>query len=62
MLITTPIGPFIKKAALKPAKALLDTKQQQYTLRLLELPLGHPAAEILPITLREEDTHTQPEE
>jgi hypothetical protein len=57
MLITTPIEPFIKEAALEPAKALLDTKQQQYTLKLLGLPLRHPAAEIFPITLREGNAH-----
>jgi hypothetical protein len=56
------IGPLIRKAALEPAEALLDTKRRQYAQRLLGLPLGHPAAEILPITFRERDAHTQPGE
>lgn len=62
MLRSTPIGPLIRESALEPAEALLDTKQRRYALRLLGLPLGHPAAEILPITLREGDAHAQPGE
>jgi hypothetical protein len=62
MLRTTPIGPLIREAALEPAEALLDIKRQQYIQRLLGLPLGHPAAEILPITFKEEDAHAQPRE
>jgi hypothetical protein len=57
MLRTTPIGPLLREAALEPAEALLDTKQRRYALRLLGLPSGHPAAEILPITLREGDAY-----
>ncbi|QKX53974.1 uncharacterized protein TRUGW13939_01054 [Talaromyces rugulosus] len=62
MLKSTPLGPLIREAALEPAEALLDSKQRRYALRLLGLPQGHPAAEILPITLREGDAHAQPGE
>jgi hypothetical protein len=62
MLRTTPIGPLIREAALEPAEALLDTKRRQYAQRLLGLPLGHPTAEILPITFREGNAHAQPRE
>jgi ribonuclease HI len=62
MLRTSPIGPLIREAALEPAEALLDTKQRRYALRLLGLPPGQPVAEILPITIREGDTHAQPGE
>ena len=62
MLRTTPVGPLIREAALEPAGTLLDTKQRRYAIRLLGLPPGHPAARILPVSLREGDTHAQPGE
>ena len=62
MLRTTPVGPLIREAALEPAGTLLDTRQRRYATRLLGLPLEHPASTVLPITLRESDTHAQPGE
>ncbi|OJD09985.1 hypothetical protein ACJ73_09988, partial [Blastomyces percursus] len=62
MLRTTPIGPLVREAALEPAEALLATRQLRYAARLLGLPKGNPASEILPITLREGDVHAQPGE
>jgi hypothetical protein len=62
MLKTTPIGPLIKEAALYPAEALLDRRQRQYTLRLLGLPIDHPAQAILPISFCKGDCYAQPGE
>jgi hypothetical protein len=57
ILCITPIGLFLREVALEPVKALLDTKQWCYMLRLLRLSLGYLAVEILPITLREGDVY-----
>jgi hypothetical protein len=57
MLKTTLIGPLIKETVLYPAEALLDRHQRQYTLRLLGLPIGHPAQAILPISFRKGDCY-----
>jgi hypothetical protein len=57
MLRTISIGLLIKEVALELAEALLDTKWRQYAWRLLGLPLGHPAVEILSIMFREGDAH-----
>jgi ribonuclease HI len=62
MFKSTPIGALIREAALEPAEVLLDSRVTGYTTRLLTLPETHPAALILPITLRHGDTHAQPGE
>ena len=62
MLKSTPVGPLVREAGLAPADALLEARQLKYTTRLLGLPENHPAKEILPVSFREGDQHTQPGE
>ncbi|ODM18159.1 hypothetical protein SI65_06030 [Aspergillus cristatus] len=62
MLKSTPVGPLVREAGLAPAEALLEARQLKYTTRLLSLPENHPAKEILPVSFREGDQHTQPGE
>ena len=59
---STPIGPLVREAGLEPAEILLNTRQLEYTKRLLSLPRSNPAHQILPETLRKGDTWAQPGE
>ena len=59
---STPIGPLMGKLGLIPAHILLDYRQRIYAYRLLTLPDGNPAKDILPITLRSGDGSAQPGE
>jgi ribonuclease HI len=61
-LRSTPIGPLLREAGVGPAEVLLDTRQLEYTKRLLGLPESNPAHQILPETLRKGDTWAQPGE
>lgn len=60
MYQSTPIGPLMSESGLVPARMMLDYRQQKYALRLLTLPDGHLAKDILPITLRIGDGNAQP--
>jgi hypothetical protein len=42
MLRTTPIGPLVKEAGLRPADSLLANRQRRYATRAFELPEGNP--------------------
>jgi hypothetical protein len=42
MLRTTPIGPLVKEAGLRPADSLLASRQRRYATRAFELPEGNP--------------------
>lgn len=52
----------MSESGLIPAHILLDYRQRKYAYRLLTLPDGNPAKEILPITLRLGDGDAQPGE
>jgi hypothetical protein len=51
-LHTTPLGPLLKEAGLRPAESLLENRQRRYGARLLTLPEGHLARTILPGSAR----------
>jgi ribonuclease HI len=59
---STPIGPLLREAGLDAAEVALDNQQRRYAARLLALPQGHQAQEVLPVTLQERDRHAQPGE
>ena len=59
---STPITPLMSEAGLMPAKIMLDYRQRRYAYRLLTLPDGHPAKDILPVSLRIGDGSAQPGE
>jgi ribonuclease HI len=42
MLKSTPAGPLVKEAGLRPAKSLLSNRHRRYATRAYGLPLGHP--------------------
>jgi hypothetical protein len=42
MLKSTPAGPLVKEAGLRPASSLLSNRHRRYTTRAYGLPLGHP--------------------
>lgn len=52
----------MSESGLIPALILLDYRQRKYAYRLLTLPDGNPAKEMLPITLRLGDGDAQPGE
>jgi ribonuclease HI len=54
-LRTTPIGPLVKEAGLRPAISLVENRQRRYGTRILTLPKGHLARSILPAGARGED-------
>ena len=54
-LRTTPIGPMVKEAGLRPAVSLVENRQRRYGARLITLPTGHLARSILPAGVRGED-------
>ena len=58
----TIISPLMSESGLLPAHVLLDFRQRAYAHRILSLPNSIPTKDILPITLREGDGHTQPED
>ena len=62
MYRSTPIAPLMSEAGLIPAKIMLDYRQRRYAYRLLTLPDGHPAKDILPVSLRIGDGSAQPGE
>ncbi len=59
---STPIGPLMGKSGLIPAYILLDYRQRKYAYRLLTLPDGNHAKDILSITLRSGERSEQPGE
>jgi hypothetical protein len=48
---STPIAPLIAEAGVLPAETILNDRQRKYTNRLLALPEGHQAKNVLPATL-----------
>ncbi len=52
MYRSTPVGPLMSESGLVPAHVLLDYRQRNYAYRLLTLPDGNPAKDILLVTLR----------
>jgi hypothetical protein len=42
MLRTTPIGPLVKEAGLRPEDSLLANRQRRYATRAFELTHGNP--------------------
>lgn len=62
MYQSNPVGSFMSKSGLIPARILLDYPQRKYAYRLLTRPDENPAREMLPITLRLGDGDAQPGE
>ncbi len=62
MYPSTPVAALMSESGLIPAHILLDFRQHKYAYRLLSLPDSIPTKDILPITLRRGDGHTQPED
>ena len=56
----TSIAPLMSEAGLIPARILLNYRQRRYAYRLLTLPDGHPAKDILPFSLKIGDESAQP--
>jgi hypothetical protein len=48
MLRTTPIGPLVKEAGLRPADSLLANRQRRYATWAFELPQGKPLGDGVP--------------
>lgn len=56
---STPISIFIKEAGLRPAESLLNSSQQKYAQRPLELPTDDNTRKILLETSCNGDAHTK---
>ena len=59
MLKATFVGISVCEAGLTPSEVLLKARQLKYTTRLFSLSENHSAKEILPVSFREGDQHTQ---
>ena len=62
MYQSTPISPLMSQSGLPLAHVLLNFRQRAYAHGILSLPNSIPTKDILPITLREGDGHTQSED
>lgn len=58
--LLAPIEPLVKEVALAPTQVVLNYRQRKHACRLAGLPEGHPAEEILPLSMRHGDTAHQP--
>ncbi len=62
MYPSTSVAALMSESGLIPAHILLDFRQRKYAYHLLSLLDSIPTKDILPITLRIGDGHTQPED
>ena len=62
MYQSTPISRLMSESGLLPAHVLLDFQQRTYAHRILSLPNSILIKDIFPITLREGDGYTRPED
>jgi hypothetical protein len=59
---TTPIAPLIAEAGLLPATTLLNDRQRKYVARLVGLPEGHQAKNVLPTKITNGNQEEEPDE